>query len=96
MDVDPIDDSYVKLYPVMIDLNSQTSTNQLISKLINFCKMKNVLAGTIARGLNTNNICTRNKLQELQRNNLESQDNLHEPYPVILDPNLVYSCQKVV
>ena len=58
--------------------------------------MKNVLAGTVACGLNTNNICKRNKLQELQRNNLVSQDNLHKTYPVILDPNLVYSCKKVV
>ena len=94
MDVDLIDDSNVKLYLVTTDLNSRTSTNQLISKFINFCSTENVLAGAVARA--TNNICTRNKLQELQRNNLESRDNLHETYPVILDPNLVYSCQKVV
>ena len=95
MNVDPIDDSNVKLYPEPIDLNIRTSTNQLLSKLINFCSTKNVLVGAVARGLNRNNICTRYKLQELQRNNLESRHNLHETYPVILEPNLVYSCQKV-
>ena len=51
MDVDPIDHSNVKLYPVATALNSRTSTNRLISKLINFCSTESVLAGAVAQYL---------------------------------------------